>query len=46
MLIPRACSQSPSKIALDCSLLAESEASALLIKMPEPLLVGRRVLSH
>lgn len=46
MLIPRACSQSPSKIALDCSLLAEPEASAVLIKVPEPLLVGLHALSH
>lgn len=46
MLIPRACSQSPSKIALDCSLLAEPEASTVLIKVPEPLLVGQHALSH
>lgn len=46
MLMPRACSQSPLKIALDCSLLAKSEVSAVFIKTPEPLLVGQHVLSR
>lgn len=45
-LIPRACSQSPLKIALDCSVLAEPEVSTVLIKMPEPLLVGQCAVSQ
>lgn len=46
MLIPWAWSQSPSKIALDCSLLAKTTASTILIQTPEPLLAGQHALSH
>ena len=46
MLIPRPCSQSPSKIALACSPLAKPEASAVRITTPEPLLAGQRALGH
>lgn len=45
-LIPRACSQSPWKIALDCSVLAEPEVSTVFIKIPEPLLVGQCAVSQ
>jgi len=42
----KGCSQSPSQIALDCSVLAEPEVSTVLIIMPEPLLVGHCALSR
>lgn len=46
MLTPRACSQTPSKAAVYCSLSAKAGVSTVLMEQSEPLQVGQHVPSH